>query len=106
VYVIFKEMRTRPGGRSYRKPRRRVIFIRCQSPESSGRRKVTVEAWTNSRGNGIPGRNGSRGPATGMVPVTAFGPDISKEAKPQEEKKEDKKEESFLYRPTSSALGI
>jgi quinone-modifying oxidoreductase subunit QmoB len=37
--------------------------------------------------------------ATGMVPVTAFGLDISKEAKPLEEKKEDKKEEELLVPP-------
>ena len=36
--------------------------------------------------------------ATGMVPVTAFGPDITKEAKAEEEK-EDKKEEELAVPP-------
>src|SRR5512136_346555 len=103
VYVIFKEMRT-PGQAEdlYRKAQEEgVIFIRCQSPEvkvDGG--KVTVQALDELLGETVSlDELDLVVLATGMVPMTAFGPDISKEAKPQEEKKEDKKEEELLVPP-------
>jgi len=103
VYVIFKEMRT-PGQAEdlYRKAQEEgVVFIRCQNPEvkvSGG--KVTVEALDELLGETVSLDGVDLVVlATGMVPVTALGPDIAKEAKPAEEKKEEKKEDELAVPP-------
>jgi quinone-modifying oxidoreductase subunit QmoB len=93
VFVVYKEMRT-PGQSEdlYRKAQEEgVLFIRCQSPEvkadGSG---LAVEADDEILGEKVVLDNLDLVVlATGMVPVTAFGTDISKEAKKEEEKKED-----------------
>jgi quinone-modifying oxidoreductase subunit QmoB len=103
VYVVFKEMRT-PGQAEdlYRKAQEEgVVFIRCQNPEvkvDGG--KVTVEALDELLGETVSLEGMDLVVlATGMVPTTAFGPDILKEAKPAEEKKEEKKEDELAVPP-------
>jgi quinone-modifying oxidoreductase subunit QmoB len=103
VFVVFKEMRT-PGQAEdlYRKAQEEgVVFIRCQNPEvkvDGG--KVTVEALDELLGETVALDGLDLVVlATGMVPMTAFGPDILKEAKPAEEKKEEKKEDELAIPP-------
>ncbi len=93
VYVVFKEMRT-PGQAEdlYRKAQEEgVIFIRCQDPEvvaSDGR--LTVEAEDEVLGEKVILEDLDLVVlATGMVPVTAFGPDITQEEKEEEEEKKE-----------------
>ncbi len=96
VYVVFKEMRT-PGQAEdlYRKAQEEgVIFIRCQDPEvvaSDGR--LTVEAEDEVLGEKVILEDLDLVVlATGMVPVTAFGPDITQEKKEEEEEKKEEEE--------------
>lgn len=93
VFIVFKEMRT-PGQAEdlYRKAQETgVIFIRCQDPEvitSEG--QLSVEAYDEVLGEKVVLEDLDLVVlATGMVPVTAFGPDISQEEKEEEEKKEE-----------------
>jgi len=93
VFIVFKEMRT-PGQAEdlYRKAQETgLIFIRCQDPEvitSEG--QLSVEAYDEVLGEKVVLEDLDLVVlATGMVPVTAFGPDISQEEKEEEEKKEE-----------------
>jgi len=93
VFIVFKEMRT-PGQAEdlYRKAQEAgVIFIRCQDPEvitSEG--QLSVEAYDEVLGEKVVLEDLDLVVlATGMVPMTAFGPDISQEEKEEEEKKEE-----------------
>lgn len=102
VFVVYKEMRT-PGQAEdlYRKAQEEgVIFIRCQSPEvQANGGGLTVEAEDELLGEKVVLDNLDMVVlATGMVPVTAFGPDISKENQP-EKKEEAKKEDELLVPP-------
>ncbi|MBN1102895.1 MAG: hydrogenase iron-sulfur subunit [Deltaproteobacteria bacterium] len=101
VYVVYKEMRT-PGQAEdlYRKAQEEgVLFIRSQDPEvkvEGGR--IRVEALDELLGEKVLLENLDMVVlATGMVPVTALGPDIAKEAKPEQE--QAKKEEEELAVP-------
>jgi len=101
VFVVYKEMRT-PGQSEdlYRKAQEEgVIFIRCQDPEVKADGGVlNVEAEDELLGEKVVLDNLDLVVlATGMVPVTAFGPDISKEA--QAEKKEEEKKDDLLVPP-------
>ncbi|MBW1915834.1 MAG: hydrogenase iron-sulfur subunit [Deltaproteobacteria bacterium] len=95
VYVIYKELRT-PGQSEdiYRKAQEEgVLFIRCQSPEvKADSQTLTVEAEDELLGEKILMEDLDLIVlATGMVPATAFGPDILEEGKEEDtEKKEDK----------------
>jgi len=98
VYVVYKEMRT-PGQAEdlYRKAQELgVLFIRCQSPEVKAEGgRLGVEAADELSGESILLDNLDLVVlATGMVPATAFGPDISKELL-AEAKEGDKKEEEL-----------
>jgi quinone-modifying oxidoreductase subunit QmoB len=100
VFVVYKEMRT-PGQSEdlYRKAQEEgVIFIRCQWPEvKADGAGVAVEADDEVLGEKVLLDNLDLVVlATGMVPVTAFGPDISKEGKKEEE---PKKEDELLVPP-------
>jgi quinone-modifying oxidoreductase, subunit QmoB len=100
VFVVYKEMRT-PGQSEdlYRKAQEEgVIFIRCQWPEvKADGAGVAVEADDEVLGEKVLLDNLDLVVlATGMVPVTAFGPDISKEGKKGEE---PKKEDELLVPP-------
>lgn len=100
VYVVYKELRT-PGQAEdlYRKAQEEgVIFIRCQSPQvKADGTSLAVEAEDELLGETVLMEDlDLLVLATGMVPATAFGPDINElEAK----KKEDKKEEEDLGVP-------
>jgi quinone-modifying oxidoreductase subunit QmoB len=92
IFVIYKEMRT-PGQAEdlYRKAQEEgVIFVRCQSPDVQVKdRALVVEAEDELLGEKIILEDLDMVVlATGMVPVTAFGQDVSKEEK--EEKEEEK----------------
>ena len=100
VFVVYKEMRT-PGQSEdlYRKAQEEgVIFIRCQWPEvKADGAGLAVEADDEVLGEKVLLDNLDLVVlATGMVPVTAFGPDISKEGKKEEE---PKKEDELLVPP-------
>jgi quinone-modifying oxidoreductase subunit QmoB len=100
VFVVYKEMRT-PGQAEdlYRKAQEEgVIFIRCQWPEvKANGAGLALEALDEILGEKVLLDNVDLVVlATGMVPVTAFGPDISKEAEKEEE---EKKEEELLVPP-------
>jgi len=100
VFVVYKEMRT-PGQSEdlYRKAQEEgVIFIRCQWPEvKADGAGLAVEADDEVLGERVILDNLDLVVlATGMVPVTAFGPDITKEAKKEEE---PKKEDELLVPP-------
>jgi quinone-modifying oxidoreductase, subunit QmoB len=97
VYVVYKEMRT-PGQSEdlYRKAQEEgVLFIRSQDPEvkvEGG--KIRVEAQDELLGEKVLLENLDMVVlATGMVPVTALGPDIAKEAKPEQEQPKKEGEE-------------
>jgi len=94
VFVVYKEMRT-PGQAEdlYRKAQEAgVTFIRCQSPAVQGNGgKLAVEAEDELLGEKLLLDDLDLVVlATGMVPVTAFGRDVSKEL--IEEGEEEKKE--------------
>ncbi|RLB34062.1 MAG: heterodisulfide reductase subunit A [Deltaproteobacteria bacterium] len=101
VFVVYKEMRT-PGQSEdlYRKAQEAgITFIRCQSPEvivSDG--QVSVEAEDELLGEKVLLEDLDMVVlATGMVPVSAFGPDVAQEEKEQGEG--EKKEEEELEVP-------
>jgi quinone-modifying oxidoreductase subunit QmoB len=91
VFVVYKEMRT-PGQSEnlYLKAQEKgIIFIRCQSPEvkASGE-SLTVEAEDELLGETVLMEDLDMVVlATGMVPVSAFGRDVSKEQKEEDETK-------------------
>jgi quinone-modifying oxidoreductase subunit QmoB len=94
VFVVYKELRT-PGQSEdlYRKAQEEgIIFIRCQSPEvKANGGPLAVEAEDELLGETVILEDLDLVVlATGMVPVSAFGIDISEEEK---EKKEDEKED-------------
>jgi quinone-modifying oxidoreductase subunit QmoB len=100
VCVVYKEMRT-PGQAEdlYRKAQEAgVLFIRCQDPEVKAvDGQLSVEADDELSQEKILLENLDMVVlATGMVPATAFGPDISKELK---ETAEDEKKEEELEVP-------
>ena len=83
VYVVYKELRT-PGQAEdfYRKAQEEgVIFIRCQDPEvKADGDNLTVEADDELLGESVTLDNLDMVVlATGMVPVSSFGRDVSKE---------------------------
>jgi len=96
VYVVYKEMRT-PGQAEdlYRKAQESgVLFIRCQDPEvKADGGRLAVEAHDELSAEKLVLDNLDMVVlATGMVPATAFGPDISK-ALVEEAKEGEKKED-------------
>jgi quinone-modifying oxidoreductase subunit QmoB len=101
IYVVYKEMRT-PGQAEdlYRKAQEAgVTFIRSQDPEvQASDNKLAVEADDELLGEKVLLDDLDMVVlATGMVPVSAFGPDITQEAKEEEE--EAKKEEEEIEVP-------
>ncbi|MCJ7594102.1 MAG: FAD-dependent oxidoreductase [Desulfobacterales bacterium] len=93
VFVVYKEMRT-PGQAEdlYRKAQEAgVIFIRSQSPEvKPDGERLTVEADDELLGEKVLLDDLDLVVlATGMVPATAFGKDISKELKAEDEEKKE-----------------
>lgn len=91
VFVVYKEMRTPGQSESlYLKAQEEgITFIRCQSPEvkASGE-GLAVEAEDELLGEAVLMEGLDMVVlATGMVPVSAFGRDISKEEKEEEEAK-------------------
>jgi quinone-modifying oxidoreductase subunit QmoB len=99
VYVVYKELRT-PGQAEdlYRKAQEAgIIFIRSQSSEvKANGSSLTVEADDELLGDTVLLEDLDMVVlATGMVPVTAFGADVSKEMMETEEegKKEDELED-------------
>jgi quinone-modifying oxidoreductase subunit QmoB len=94
AFMVYKEMRT-PGQAEdlYRKAQEEgVVFIRCQDPEVKANGDgLAVEALDELLGETILLEDLDMVVlATGMVPVSAFGPDITQVAK--EEEKEDEEE--------------
>jgi quinone-modifying oxidoreductase subunit QmoB len=105
VFVVYKELRT-PGQAEdlYRKAQEEgVTFIRSQSSEvKTDGGKLAVEAEDELLGEKVLLEDLDMVVlATGMVPVTSFGPDILREAKAQEkeEKKEEKKGDELAVPP-------
>jgi quinone-modifying oxidoreductase subunit QmoB len=101
VYVVYKEMRT-PGQAEdlYRKAQEAgVTFIRCQDPEvQANHNQLAVEAEDELLGEKVLLDDLDLVVlATGMVSVSASGPDITQEAKEEEE--EGKKEEEEIEVP-------
>ena len=97
VYVVYKEMRT-PGQAEdlYRKAQESgVLFIRCQDPEvKADGGELAVEADDELSSEKIVLENLDLVVlATGMVPATAFGPDISKELVAEAAEGEKKEED-------------
>ncbi|MCD6561345.1 MAG: FAD-dependent oxidoreductase [Deltaproteobacteria bacterium] len=96
VFMVYREVRT-PGQAEelYRMAQEAgVIFIRCQSPEVkvSGS-QVNVEAEDELLGESVLLEDLDLVVlATGMVPVTAFGQDITEEGIEENEGEEEKKE--------------
>jgi len=93
VYVLYKELRT-PGQAEdlYRKAQEEgVIFIRCQSPQvTANGDMLTVQGVDELLGEEVLLENLDLVVlATGMVPVSALGPDITQEEKEKEEGKEE-----------------
>jgi quinone-modifying oxidoreductase subunit QmoB len=93
IFVVYKEMRT-PGQAEdlYRKAQEEgIIFIRCQSPEVKVNGDgLVVEAEDELLGEAVLMEDLDMVVlATGMVPVTAFGRDVSKEQKEKEEEELD-----------------
>ena len=89
VFVVYKELRT-PGQAEdiYRKAQEEgVTFIRCQAPEvKADTDKLAVEAEDELLGESVTLEDLDMVVlATGMVPVTAFGPDITQEEKEEKE---------------------
>ena len=105
VFVVYKELRT-PGQAEdlYRKAQEEgVTFIRSQSSEvKADGGKLAVEAEDEILGEKVLLEDLDMVVlATGMVPVTSFGPDVLQEGKAQEEeeKKEEKKEDELAVPP-------
>lgn len=101
VFMVYKEMRT-PGQAEdlYRKAQEEgITFIRCQSPEVKANGDgLVVEAEDELLGETVLMEDLDMVVlATGMVPVTAFGMDVTQEEK--EKKEEEKKEEEELEVP-------
>ena len=99
VFMVYKEMRT-PGQAEdiYRKAQEEgVIFIRCQSPEvKANGEQLAVEAEDELLGETVLLEDLDMVVlATGMVPVTSFGIDISQEEKEEAKEEEGKKEEEL-----------
>ena len=97
IFVVYKEMRT-PGQAEdfYRKAQEEgIIFIRCQSPEVKANGDgLMVEAEDELLGETVLMEDLDMVVlATGMVPVTAFGLDVTKEEKEKEEEEKKKEEE-------------
>ncbi|MFH1351832.1 MAG: FAD-dependent oxidoreductase [Pseudomonadota bacterium] len=93
VFVVYKEMRT-PGQAEdfYRKAQEAgVTFIRAQDPEvKANGNQLAVEALDELLGETIELEDLDMVVlATGMVPMTAFGRDVSKEEKEQAEGEEE-----------------
>jgi len=102
IFVVYKEMRT-PGQAEdlYRKAQEAgVTFIRCQDPEvQASDNKLAVEAEDELLGEKVLLDDLDLVVlATGMVPVTAFGPDVTQEEK-EKEKEEGKEEEEIEVPP-------
>jgi quinone-modifying oxidoreductase subunit QmoB len=92
IFVVYKEMRT-PGQAEdlYRKAQEEgIIFIRCQSPEVKANGDgLVVEAEDELLGETVLMEDLDMVVlATGMVPVSALGRDVSKELKEKEEEEE------------------
>ncbi len=87
VYIVYKELRT-PGQAEdmYRKAQEEgVVFIRCQDPEVKVDGGLTVEADDELLGEKVLIDDLDMVVlATGMVTVSAFGRDITQEAKAEE----------------------
>jgi len=101
VFMVYKEMRT-PGQAEdlYRKAQEEgITFIRCQSPEVKANGDgLLVEAEDELLGEAVLMEDLDMVVlATGMVPMTALGMDITQEEK--EKKEEEKKEEEELEVP-------
>ena len=101
IFVVYKEMRT-PGQAEdlYRKAQEEgITFIRCQSPQvKADGDSLVVEAEDELLGEAVLMEDLDMVVlATGMIPVTAFGTDITQEEKEKEE--EGKKEEEELEIP-------
>ncbi|MDY6879784.1 MAG: FAD-dependent oxidoreductase [Desulfatiglans sp.] len=93
VFIVYKELRT-PGQAEdlYRKAQEEgVIFIRCQSPEVKvDDSNLSVEADDELLGETVVMENLDMVVlATGMIPATAFGMDITQEKKQEEEDKDE-----------------
>ena len=102
VFVIYKELRT-PGQAEdiYRKAQEEgIIFIRCQSPEiKADENSISILADDELLGETVELEDLDMVVlATGMVPMTAFGPDILEEGveKKEEEAEAAKKDEDDL----------
>ena len=91
VYVVYKELRT-PGQAEdlYRKAQDEgVVFIRCQDPEVKVEGGLSVEADDELLGEKVIIDDLDMVVlATGMVTVSAFGKDITKEQKADEDEEE------------------
>ncbi len=101
AFVVYREIRT-PGQAEdlYKKAQEAgVTFIRCQSPEVKAEGDgLSVEAEDELLGETVVLEDLDLVVlATGMVPATAFGQDITEEAKETEE--EEKKEEEEIEAP-------
>jgi len=100
AYVIYKELRT-PGQAEdlYRKAQEvGVTFIRCQSPEVKANGSLAVEAEDELLGETVLLEDLDLVVlATGMMPLTSVGEDVY--AKPQEEEKEEEKDNDELAVP-------
>ena len=97
AFVFYKELRT-PGQAEdlYRKAQEEgVIFIRCQDPEVKAEGgNLIVEGLDEMLGETVVLENLDMVVlATGMVPVSAFGVDITQEEKEKEEEKKEDEEE-------------
>lgn len=97
IFFVYKEMRT-PGQAEdlYRKAQEAgVIFIRCQDPQvKANGGGLAVEAEDEMLGETVLLEDLDLVVlATGMVPVTAFGKDITKEEKEKKEKEKEDEEE-------------
>lgn len=93
VYVVYKEMRT-PGQAEdfYRKAQEEgVIFIRAQDPEvKAGGDALAVEAEDELLGESVVLEDLDMVVlATGMVPLTSLGRDVSKEEQEEKEGEDD-----------------
>jgi quinone-modifying oxidoreductase subunit QmoB len=97
--MVYKEMRTAGQAEDlYRIAQEAgIIFIRCQSPNVKGDDgSLTVEALDELLGEEVlMDELDLVVLATGMIPETAFGEDITKEAKEEEEEKADKKDDDL-----------